>query len=177
MNSTEVAIVKPVEVVDSATKIRQPNRLWLLVLALGLVFDFLFWNHPIGVNYAIFFVLCLLGGLSFLFFEGHRPSRNSLWLLIPFAFFVVITFLRQEPLTSFLAYIFTLFTIGVFVNTYLGGKWFQYSLTDYVSKFFQLIGSMVTRQKGFFLQIRQEQENRKVEQEINSLPPQCYVDC
>lgn len=158
MNSTEETTIQPVKITDNITKIKQPNRLWILVLALGLVFDFLFWNHPIGVNFAVFSVLCLLGGLFFLFSEGYRPSRNSLWLLIPFAFFVVITFLRQEPLTSFLAYTFTVFTIGIFVNTYLGGRWFQYSLTDYVSKFSQLIGSMLTRQKGFFLQIRQEQE-------------------
>jgi len=156
MNSTEVPTTKSAEIVDSGLKIKQPNRLWLLVLALGWVFDFLFWNHPIGVNFAVFSVLCLLGGLLFLITEGFRPSRNSLWLLIPFTFFVVVTFLRQEPLTSFLAYTFTLFSIGVFVNTYLGGRWFQYSLTDYVSKFFQLVGSMLTRQKGFFLQIRQE---------------------
>ena len=156
MNSTEVPTTKSAEIVDSGLKIKQPNRLWLLVLALGWVFDFLFWNHPIGVNFAVFSVLCLLGGLLFLITEGFRPSRNSLWLLIPFTFFVVFTFLRQEPLTSFLAYTFTLFSIGVFVNTYLGGRWFQYSLTDYVSKFFQLVGSMLTRQKGFFLQIRQE---------------------
>jgi len=158
MNSTEETTIESVKITDKITKIKQPNRLWILVLALGLVFDFLFWNHPIGVNFAVFSVLCLLGGLFFLFSEGYRPSRNSLWLLIPFAFFVVITFLRREPLTSFLAYTFTVFTIGIFVNTYLGGRWFQYSLTDYVSKFSQLIGSMLTRQKGFFLQIRQEQE-------------------
>lgn len=158
MNSTKEPTTQSVEIVDSGLKIKQTNRLSLLVLALGLVFDFLFWNHQIGVNFAIFSVLCLLGGLFFLFSEGYQPSRNSLWLLIPFAFFVVITFLRQEPLTSFLAYTFTLFTIGVFVNTYLGGRWFQYSLTDYVGKFAQLLGSMLTRQKGFFLQFRQEQK-------------------
>jgi hypothetical protein len=159
MNSTEEITTQPTENVDSGIKIKQPNRLWLLVLALGLVFDFLFRNHPIGVNYAVFSMLCLMGGLYFLFSEGYRPLLNSLWLLIPFIFFVVITFLRQEPLTSFLAYRFTLFTIGVFVSTYLGGRWFQYSLTDYVGKFFQLIGSMFTLQKRFVLQISQEQEN------------------
>lgn len=158
MNSTEETTTQPAENINSVIKINKPNRLWLLVLALGLVFDFLFWDHPIGVNYAIFSILCLVGGLYFLFSEGYRPSINSLWLLIPLTFFVVITFLRQEPMTSFLAYIFTLFTIGVFVNTYLGGRWFQYSLTDYVGKFFQIIGSMLTIQKRFVLQIRQEKE-------------------
>ncbi len=158
MNSTEEITIQPAENIDSVIKIKKPNRLWLLVLALGLVFDFLFWDHPIGVNYVIFSILCLVGGLYFLFSEEYRPSLNSLWLLIPFVFFVVITFLRQEPLTSFLAYTFTLFTIGVFINTYLGGRWFQYSLTDYVGKFFQIIGSMLTIQKRFVSQIRQEKE-------------------
>lgn len=158
MNSTEEITTQPAENIDSVIKIKQPNRLWLLVLVLGLVFDFLFWDNPIGVNYAIFSMLCLVGGLYFLFSEGYRPSLNSLWLLIPFVFFVVTTFLRQEPLTSFLAYTFTLFTIGAFINTYLGGRWFQYSLTDYAGKFFQIIGSMLTIQKRFVFQIRQEKK-------------------
>jgi hypothetical protein len=158
MNSTEEITTQPKENVNIPINVKQPNRLFLLVLALGLVYDFLFWDHLIGVNYAVFFILCLLGGLYFLFAEGYRPSRNSLWLLIPFGFFAVITFVRQEPLTSFLAYIFTFFTIGVFVNTYLGGRWFQYSLTDFTGKFFQIIGSMLTIQKRFFLQIRQEKK-------------------
>lgn len=157
----EVATTKPVESEGDFPKINHPNRLWFLALLLGLAFDFLFWNHPIGVNFAIFSTICLLGGISFLVSEGYRPSRNSLWLLIPFAFFNIVSFLRQEPLTSFLAYLFTIFLAGVFLNSYLGGRWFQYSLIDYVGKFFNLIGSILSRQVIFLQRIRKKRKEHE----------------
>ena len=95
MNSTEGPTTKTAQTEDNGPKIKQPNRLWLLVLALGLLFDFLFWNYPIGANYAIFSVLCLLSGLFFLIAEGylywllpHTPVfgadvfRQGLWIKV-----------------------------------------------------------------------------------------------
>ena len=159
MNSTIEPVIESAEPLDKfEIEIKSPNRLLVLALLLGWIFDFLFWKHPAGINFAIFSALCLLCGFYFLVSEEYRPSRNSLWLLIPFAFFVVITFLRQEPLTLFLAYLFTIFSIGVITNTYLGGRWFQYSLMDYVNKFFHLIGSMLTRQNRFFSHTWKEQQ-------------------
>lgn len=159
MNSTIEPVIESAKPLDKfEIEIKNPNRLWVLALLLGWIFDFLFWKHPAGINFAIFSALCLLCGFYFLVSEEYRPSRNSLWLLIPFAFFVVITFLRQEPLTLFLAYLFTIFSIGVITNTYLGGRWFQYSLMDYVNKFFHLIGSMLTRQNRFFSHTWKEQQ-------------------
>src|SRR6266511_3052119 len=145
--------IKPAEKIG----IKQPARLWVIVLLLGWMFDFLFWKQSIGINFALFSTLCLLGGTYLLFAEGYRPVRNSLWLLFPFAFFGVITFLRQEPLTIFLAYAFSVFSTGLLANTYLGGRWFQYSLLDYFYKFFWLIGSMINRPIDFFAQVRKEQ--------------------
>ncbi len=159
MNSTIEPVIESAKPLDKfEIEIKNPNRLLVLALLLGWIFDFLFWKHPAGINFAIFSALCLLCGFYFLVSEEYRPSRNSLWLLIPFAFFVVITFLRQEPLTLFLAYLFTIFSIGVITNTYLGGRWFQYSLMDYVNKFFHLIGSMLTRQNRFFSHTWKEQQ-------------------
>ncbi len=159
MNSTIEPVIESAKPLDKfEIEIKSPNRLLVLALLLGWIFDFLFWKHPAGINFAIFSALCLLCGFYFLVSEEYRPSRNSLWLLIPFAFFVVITFLRQEPLTLFLAYLFTIFSIGVITNTYLGGRWFQYSLMDYVNKFFHLIGSMLTRQNRFFSHTWKEQQ-------------------
>jgi hypothetical protein len=119
---------------------------------LGWIFDILFWKQPVGVNFAVLLTLSLLGGFSFLLAEGYKPARRSLWLLLPFAFFVVITFMRQEPVTVFLAYAFTLFAIGLFATSYIGGRWPWYGLSDYFSKFFLLIGDMLSRPVRFFRQ-------------------------
>ncbi len=136
---------------------KHPNRLWIVALLLGWAFDFLFWKKPTGVNFAIFATLCLLGGFYLLLADGIRPALKSLWLMIPFAFFAVITFVRQEPLTAFLAYTLTLFSMTVLVVTYLGGRWIQYSLLDYFRNFMNLFGSMIVRGMSFSLETRKPQ--------------------
>jgi hypothetical protein len=138
-------------------EVKRPNRLWVIVLLLGWVFDFLFWSQPIGINFALFSVICLVSGFYFLYQEGYRPARNSKWLLLPFGFFVIITFWRREPLTIFLAYTFTIFSISLLANTYLGGYWMQYGLSDYFLKLSLLIGSMISRPIDFFAQVRKDQ--------------------
>jgi hypothetical protein len=162
MNSETESTTEPSAGVKKpfAPEIKNPVRLWLLVVVLGWVFDFLFWEHPVGVSFATFLVLSLGCGLYFLLAEGYKPSLNSLWLLIPTIFFVVFTFLRREPLTVFLAYAFALFSVGTFTATYLGGRWLQYGMSDYFSRFFRILGSMLTRQWGFFQHVQKERKER-----------------
>jgi len=136
---------------------KNPNRLWIVALLLGWAFDFLFWKKPAGVNFAIFASLCLLGGFYLLLADGLRPAPKSLWLMMPFAFFAVITFLRQESLTAFLAYTLTLFALSLFVITYLGGRWVQYNLADYFRNYLNLAGSMLARAMSFNLEVRKAQ--------------------
>ena len=150
---------------------KKPNRFWLIILLLGLSIDFLFWKKSIGINFAIFAVLCVIGGFYLLVSNALHPAKKSLWLLFPLLFFLVITFLRQEPLTSFLAFLFVLFFLGVLASTYLGGRWFQYSLLDYVKNFLNLGFGAVSRPPNFFKQLQQERAERSDEKELFNLMP------
>jgi hypothetical protein len=132
-----------------------PNRLWLVAVALGWAFDFLFWKHAPGINFAIYVVLCLAGGTYLLLgVEKTHPARDALWLLIPILFFATVTFVRAEPMTSFLAHFLTLFLLGVFVITYLGGRWVWYGLWDYVMGFLKLGGNMLVKPLAFSAEVR-----------------------
>lgn len=134
-----------------------PNRLWLVAVALGWAFDFLFWKHTPGINFAIYVLLCLAGGMYLLLgVEKTRPARDSLWLLIPILFFAAVTFVRAEPLTAFLAHFLTLFLLAVFVITYLGGRWAWYGLWDYVTGFLKLGGNMLAKPLTFSAEVRAE---------------------
>lgn len=144
------------KVIKEVIAIRQPNRLFFLALLMGWLFDFLFWEQSVGVNFALLFAFCLLGGIYLLFSEGYKPSRNSLWLLIPSSFFAVVAFVRQESLTIFLAYIFTVFSLGLFVTSYLGGCWASYGLYDYFSKSLLLLNNIMARPISL---VRQTQNN------------------
>ena len=55
-----------------------PNKLWIIVFALGWLFDFLFWENAIGVNFAIFAMACLIAAFYLLLGDGLRPNRTSL---------------------------------------------------------------------------------------------------
>jgi hypothetical protein len=138
-----------------------PNHLWIVAIALGWLFDFLFWEHTPGVNFAIFVVLCLAGGTYLLLgVEKTRPARDALWLLIPILFFAVVTFVRAEPMTSFLAHFLTLFLLAVFAITYLGGRWIWFGLWDYVTGFLKLGGNMLVKPLTFAAEIRKERGER-----------------
>ena len=90
-------------------KTQSSNRLWYVAIALGWLFDFLFWKKAPGINFALFATLCLLGGFYLLLADGLRPSYKSLILLPFFVFFAVMSFVRAEPMTTFLSYTLTLF--------------------------------------------------------------------
>ncbi len=134
-----------------------PNKLWVIVFALGWLFDFLFWKQAFGVNFAIFAMACLIAAFYLLLSDGLRPNRASLILLPLFGFFAAVTFIRAEPMTAFLAFTFTLLVMTLLAFTYLGGRWYLYSVSDYVTRSLQLFGSMLARPITFMTDIRKQQ--------------------
>jgi hypothetical protein len=134
-----------------------PNKLWIVVIALGWAFDFLVWEQIPGVNFAVFAMLCMTAALYLLLSDGLRLNRASLVLLPLFGFFAAVTFLRAEPMTTFLAFTFTLLTMTIISITYLGGRWMQYTLVDYFGKSLALLGSMIARPVTFTAGARKTQ--------------------
>ncbi len=126
-----------------------PNRFWILVILLGWSFDFLFWQKPLGINFAIFVSLCVGTGISLLRWDELRLSRRAGLLLIPIVYLAAMTFIRLEPMTVFLSISMVLFLMGVFALTYGNGAWMRYSLFDYVFGYLRLFGSMIVRPIGF----------------------------
>lgn len=137
--------------------VKRPGLLVLLALALGWFFDFLFWDQAIGVNFSIFLVLCIAGGCYWLVASGLLPSKKSLFLIPLILFFAFVSFVRREPLTSFLAFTFTILLSGLFASSYLGGRWILYGLLDYFHKSFLLIVDILIQPIQFAFQVRKDQ--------------------
>ena len=148
-----------------------PNKLWIIVFALGWFFDFLFWKKAPGVNFAIFSMACLVAAFYLLLSDGLRPNRASLGLLPLFGFFAAVTFIRAEPMTTFLAYTFTLLTMSILAFTYLGGRWYLYTMVDYLARFLSLFGSMVVRPIAFMADVLKEQKEAGVQPSRRSIWP------
>ncbi len=134
----------------------QSKLLWLSAFLLGWLFDLLFWKKSPGINFPIFMSLALIGGAFYLLAGGLRPARKSLWLLAPFAFFALMTCLRREPLTAFLAHAFTLLSLALLAATWLGGRWMQYGLFDYTAHFFTLSMNVLFLPLTFLERTRKE---------------------
>jgi hypothetical protein len=150
---------------------KNPNLLWIMAILLGWLFDFLFWQQSFGVNFAIFTVCCLLGGFLLLRVNDQRPARGTLWLIPLILFFAAITFIRAEPLTVFLGVLIPFLLMVVLANTFLGGRWFAYSLADYVSGFFKLMGSMLAQPAMFNSEVsRERKESSQQAVKINIWP-------
>jgi hypothetical protein len=146
--------MKSMQEVTMRTK---PDRFWWTVIALGWVFDLLFWKKAPGVNFALYVLLCLGTGYWLLRMEGLRPAR-SIWSLFPFVIFLAaITFIRQEPMTVFLSIVLTLSLMGVMAISFTGGRWTLYGVLDYLTGFFRLLGSMVARPINFNTEVKKEQ--------------------
>ena len=148
-----------------------PNKLWILVFALGWLFDFLFWKQSPGVNFAIFATTCLIAAFHLLLSAGLRPNRTSLILLPLFGFFAAVTFIRAEPLTTLLAVTFTLLVMMLLAFTYLGGRWYLYTAADYAAKSLQLIGSMLTRPISFMNDVRKQQTEAGIQPSKRNIWP------
>ena len=121
------------------------NRLvWLVVIVLGWLLDFLFWKQAPGINFAIYAVLCLVGGFVLMRIEGARMAPRAAWLLPLVVVFAVTTFVRAEPLTSTLAVLVTLFLMAILAVTYAGGRWLEYDLADYALRLLKLGWSVLS---------------------------------
>ncbi len=143
-----------------------PTRFLWTVIALGWAFDFLFWEKAPGINFVIYVALCLVAGILTLRSDGHRPARNTQLLLPLIAVFAVIPFVRLEPMTVVLAVALTLFLMGLFAISYLGGRWPAYNLLDHLYGFLRLLGSMIIRPLGFSSEMKREATSNEEQDEV-----------
>lgn len=132
----------------------------------GWSFDFLFWKQAFGINFAIFVSICLIAGIALLGLDGIRPARNALFLLPLIGFFAVMTFVRMEPMTTFLTISATLGLMAILAVTYVGGNWPRYSLVDYAVRLFHLYASLFIRGMLFIQQGRRQRNAASGEEDV-----------
>jgi len=118
--------------------------LLISAIVLGIAWDFLFWEKAPGVSFPIFTLACLLAGVLLLRPEGKRPSAWSLALIVPILFFSLMSFMRRDPLTTFLNFTFTLLLVYILAATYFSGLWPSFGIFDYITRFFLLLGGLFT---------------------------------
>ncbi len=121
------------------------QRLLILVLFLGWIFDFLFWEQEPGLSFSLFVAGCVITGLYLSRMESIAIPWTSLTLLIPIGFFAGMTFVRLEPFTRALNHLLTLGLLCLMAVSLTGGRWFLYNLSDYIRGYILLGVSGVIR--------------------------------
>lgn len=147
------------------------KRLWTTTILLGIAFDILFWDKAPGISFPLFIALILLSGILVLADSCIRPNKRALGLILPIGFFATMTFLRSEPMTTFLNYSLTFVFMAFFALSFLGGRWVDYSLSDYIAGFFKLAGSALASPLGFINETRKEQKELGIENNSKNFMP------
>ena len=137
---------------------KHSNWLWITGLLLGGALDLLFWKQPLGLNFGLYAILCVLGGTLVLARNRQYPARGALPLFALILLFAAVAAVRAEPLTVFLAVCVTLLLMAVLSNTYLGGRWLRYGPADYIGGALRLIASMLGRPARLRAERRREQQ-------------------
>ncbi len=114
-------------------------------LLVAWAFDFLFWQKIPGISYALYVALCLGIGFFLTWKEDLRPANRSLWILLPVILFGILTFIRRETFTLALDYLLTISLMALLAMTFLGGRWMQYSASDYFVGMGKLVSSTLVR--------------------------------
>ncbi len=151
--------------------LKKPVRFFGLVLLVGWCFDFLFWGHPLGVNYAFFMTIVMTVGIYLLKTNNIQPAKKTLLLLVPYFFFSIVTFVRREPITVSLAYTFSLLSASLFASSYLGGRWINYNLADYFARTLRLLFSMGAQIPQIISENKEEVSQLKTRANLKTLKP------
>jgi hypothetical protein len=117
------------------------SRILWCALLLGICFDILFWKKAPGISFFIFAALLTAAGFALGFWNGRKPAPLT-WVLAGMTLlFSALTFIRQEPFTTFINVLLTLCCLALLALTYSSGIWLRYSLADAVTGFARLVGA------------------------------------
>lgn len=150
--------------------LQHKSRLLWSVILIAWIFDLLFWKKEPGISFLIMVILTLVGGLLLSLGEGIRPAKKSWLLLIPVLSFSVMTVFREEPFTTFINYLLTVASMALLAVTYTGGKWWNYSFSDYVSNFFKLFLSAISKVLILFVAKEKKETDGTQEETLETTP-------
>ena len=151
-------------------KFKYRNLFWVLALVAALSFDQLFWQQPGGINFFIFILIALLGGLIPLWLEKVSIPWTTYLLLVPIVYFTLMLAFRAEPFTTATNALITLGSVTLFAITLRKGSWIRFNLKDYLGNTLKFIIMLFAGAILFFAKTKPEnsqlpEENPESEEE------------
>lgn len=112
-----------------------PARLLMCGLALGVLFDVLFYGKMLGVSVPLFVAASVVVLLWAGKMEDARPAWQNLWLLGPLFFFAVMVFVRANPVVTFLNLCAILGLLGLLAYFFSHGRLARLGIFGYTLAF------------------------------------------
>ena len=146
---------------------------WIFALLAGIGFDQLFWERSFGINFFLFILLGILGGLIPIWLENTKIPWTAYLLLVPIGFFAIMTFIRAEPFTTLTNVLITLALLILFSITLQTSAWYKFTLRDHLVKGFQFSLNTIIGGILFFIKTRKKSaataasEGETVEEQTN----------
>ncbi len=119
------------------------NRIWLVSLALGWLWDFLFWEHAPGISFAVYVALSVISGLYLLYSFKLKTSPKTIWLLVFIVIFMGLSTIRQEPLSLLLSIGCTLLLLQILAISIVGENWMSLGFVEYFLGILRLWRSII----------------------------------
>lgn len=142
-----------------------------LAILAGIIWDVLFWEKAPGISFPLFIAICLIGAFFLLRSEGIRPSKANFLLMGLVVLLAVFTFIRKDPLTNLLSYMFTLLFAVILAATYHNGAWTRFNLFDYVREAFAVWGGLIVFPwKFLFFETKSSGEEKAAQSKSAILP-------
>ena len=127
------------------TRIKPASLILAVALALGLLWDLLFYAKPLGIS-ALLFVLLLTAALvGIAHRQGVLPAWRNLWLLAPLLFCAAMVFVRANPFLTFLNVAAGLALLGLLAHFYAAGWLGRTGLIEYPLLLLQVGGNALVR--------------------------------
>ncbi len=136
--------------------LKYKHFVWIAALMIGFSVDWLFWEKPGGINFFILVFAAVLGGLIPAWVNKLRIPLASYLLLIPIAFFSVMTFIRAEPFTTVINGLITVSLLILFSLSLRSGAWLNFNFRDHLAGLFRFFGNAFTGGIFFFTRIKNQ---------------------
>ena len=133
---------------------RAPARFGWTALLVAWAVDALFWGHAQGISFPLWVAVLLAAGILLARSQKIRPARASLALIAASLVFALITCLRRESFTQFIAVLLSLGSLWLLASTYTNGNWVFYSIEGYAASALRLLGALLVRPPDLFTRKR-----------------------
>lgn len=144
--------------------VKNRSTLWYTALLIGWSFDLLYWGKPLGISFFIQVILLLAGLVTLSLIEEKPPVTKSLPLIPVILIFSALGFIREEPFTRVLNHLMTFGFLALFTLSFRGGRWFAYSVSDYIVGAFRLFVNSIAM--PFNLITTKKEEKEEVGEEL-----------